>query len=100
MTTEDPRHPWNRLTRAARAVRDDRDTAAPAGFATRVAAIAFEREFSLVSLFERYSWRAVGVAGLLAVLSVVVNFSALTVPSETEEDELADSAITLLLTVD
>ena len=100
MNLDDPRHPWNRLTRAARTVRDDRDTAAPVGFATRVAALAWECEIRPFSLFERYAPRALGVAGLLALLSVVANFSALTTSADPEEEELADSPITLLLTVD
>lgn len=100
MNLNDPQHLWTRLTSAARTVSDDRDTAAPTGFATRVVAYAFEREWRSISLFERYAVRALGVAGLLALLSVVVNFSALTVPADAGEEELADSPIALLLTVD
>lgn len=100
MNWDDPRHPWARLTRAARTVRDDRDATAPAGFATRVAALAMGNRFRPFSLLEHYAWRALGVAGLLAVLSVVVNFSALSVSPEAEDEDMADSAITLLLTVD
>ncbi len=100
MKLNDPQHPWTRLTGAARTARDERATAAPTGFATRVVAYAFEREFRPVSLFERYAARALGIASLLALLSVAVNFSALTTPTDVEEDEPADSPIALLLTVD
>src|SRR5688572_7071686 len=76
----DPRHPWSRLTTAARDVRDERDATPPYGFATRVAAIAFAQERRVASLFERFAFRAVGISCLLAVGSVVVNYNALTVP--------------------
>lgn len=102
MNLNDPQHPWTRLTRAARTVRDDRDTAAPYGFATRVSARAFSAA-STASLIERYAFRAVGIATLLAVASVAVNFSALrhaTSSAVADEDELGDSPIALLLTVD
>jgi hypothetical protein len=71
----DPRHPWTRLVAAARTVRDDRDTAAPFGFATRIVALAHER--GMVSLLERLSLRALGVACLLAIASVAANYQAL-----------------------
>jgi hypothetical protein len=74
----DPRHPWTRLTTAARHVADDRDTTAPYGFATRIAALAFAQERAVASLFERFALRAVGVASLLALCSVVVNYEVLT----------------------
>ena len=107
MNPNDPKHPWARLTSAARsfsAARDERDTAAPSGFATRFVALAFEKEFSAASLFERFALRAVGVAGLLAVLSVIMNYSVLTAPvapaAVAEEEELADSPVAMLLKVD
>ncbi len=72
-----PHNPWLRLTQAARQVQDDRDTAAPYGFSTRVAALAFAVERHRVSLVDRFALRALGVAGLAALLSVVVNYSEL-----------------------
>lgn len=69
-----PQHPWARLTRAARAVRDERDATAPYGFATRVAALALAPERALSSLFERFALRALGVACLLALGSVALNY--------------------------
>ncbi len=74
----DPRHPWARLTAAAREVRDERDSSAPYGFATRVVALAFAQERRVSSLFERFAFRAVGVASLLALFSIVLNYPALT----------------------
>jgi hypothetical protein len=73
----DPRHPWSRLTAAAREASDDRNTSAPYGFATRVAALAFAQEPHGVSLFERFALRALGVAALLALFSVALNYQAL-----------------------
>ena len=102
MSLNDPSHPWTRLTRAARSVRDDRDTAAPYGFATRVSARAYDAERT-GALFERYALRAVGIASLLAVLSVAVNFSALlpsTASAQSDDEEAGDSPVALLLTVD
>ena len=47
-----PRDPWARLVHAARQVPDDRDTSAPYGFATRVAALASVQEVNVASLLE------------------------------------------------
>ena len=74
--THDPRHPWMRLNSAARTVRDTRDESAPYGFATRLAALAFATETRMVSALERLSLRALGIACLLAVASVAVNYQA------------------------
>ena len=99
----DPRHPWSRLTAAARTVRDDRDSSAPYGFATRVAAIAFAQERRMASLFERFAFRAVGVATLLALFSIVLNYQALStsggVTASSEEVELipGDDAVAIVL---
>jgi hypothetical protein len=91
MNPTDPQHPWSRLVAAARRASDDRDTAAPYGFATRVAALAFTQERKMASLVERFALRAVGVASLLAILSLAVNYSALTSSSSatsSSDDEL------------
>lgn len=89
MNPDDHNQPWARLTAAARRAPLAGDTAAPYGFATRVSALAFAAERPMRSLFERFSLRAVGVASLLAVLSVMANYSALaTSISSTGDDEL------------
>jgi hypothetical protein len=103
MNLNDPQHPWTRLTRAARSVPDARDTAAPYGFATRVAALALAAEQSAGSLLERLSLRALGVACLLTMLTVAANYSlvsklftadevAFAVTSEDPVGELVDAA--------
>ena len=70
-------HPWPRLTAGARlAPADTRDTAAPHGFATRVAALAFSRsEAEMQTVLARFAWRAFGVAAVLMVVSVFTNFT-------------------------
>jgi hypothetical protein len=66
---------WPRLTAAARLAPDARDTAAPYGFATRVAALAMTPERAVASLLERFSLRALGLAALLAAVCVAANYS-------------------------
>jgi len=66
---------WSRLTTAARTAPDPRDTAAPYGFATRVVALAMAQERVAGSLLEQFSLRALGLAGLLALVCVAANFS-------------------------
>jgi hypothetical protein len=78
MNLDDPRHPWRRLAAAARTARGELDAAAPHGFAARVVARAWARPDWPGSLLERFALRAVGVAGLLAALSVAMNYPALT----------------------
>ena len=77
----DPRNPWSRLTAAARTVRDDRDTTAPYGFTTRIAALAFAHEEKIASLFDRFALRALGVSCLLALFSVALNYESLSAPA-------------------
>ncbi len=72
--TNDSRQAWSRLTSAARTVRDDRDGAAPYGFSTRVAALAFAPERAVASLFDLFALRALGVSCLLALGSVALNY--------------------------
>ena|SRR5579883_2180559 len=67
---------WQRLVDAARRAPDERDSSAPYGFAVRVAARAFTERPPFGSLFERFSLRAMGVAGLLALVAVAANYSS------------------------
>ncbi|MDR1789629.1 MAG: hypothetical protein LBR12_04720 [Opitutaceae bacterium] len=69
--------PWRRLATAARRIADDRSHEIPAGFATRVVAIAFARvEPTLSALFARLAWRAFGVASVLMIASVALNLGS------------------------
>jgi hypothetical protein len=76
MNPSNPR--WSRLVAAARSAPDTRDIAAPYGFSTRVAALAMAQERISGSLLERFSLRALSVAGLLALVCVAANISTLT----------------------
>ena len=86
MNPTDRRHPWSRLVAAARSVPAERDPSAPFGFSTRVAALALTAppRSSFSSVFERLSWRALGVACLLMLASVAANYSAIARPSDDE----------------
>ena len=77
MNLQHPRDPWARLTASARQVTDERDTAAPYGFSTRIAALAFASGRPVASVFDRFALRALGIATLLAMGSVALNYNAL-----------------------
>lgn len=77
---------------------DDLDTVAPLGFATRVVALARQKaeEASWGILFERRAWRALGLAGAIAAMSVVFNLESIS--DSIERDVLdADDPVTALL---
>ena len=97
MKLTDPQHPWSRLAAAARRAPDDRETAAPFGFATRIAALALAQERVVSSIFDRFALRALGVACLLALLSVAVNYSELAKASSADEELPANDPVALLL---
>ncbi len=86
----------------ARGDRDPRDESAPYGFSTRVAALAFSQSRRIPSLVDRFALRAVGLASLLALASVVFNFTTTpgSAPVATDETTTsADDAMTVLLDV-
>jgi hypothetical protein len=72
-----PEKSWQKLIEAARKAPPAGDEAAPFGFSTRVAALAFEQGRQEPSAFARLSLRAAAVAGLLAVAAVAANFTAI-----------------------
>jgi hypothetical protein len=93
---------WPRLASAARRAGSDRGEgevpSAPPGFATRVVALAFEARRPLAPFFERLSWRALGVACLLALLSLAVNYSVLTATGSPDDAAaLDDGTVAALL---
>jgi hypothetical protein len=98
MSSSSPQPPWSRLVAAARGASDSRDPTAPYGFATRVATLAMSAERPISSLFERFALRALGVACLLAIVSVAVNYSAI-VTNASSDDEVvpADDPVAVLL---
>jgi hypothetical protein len=72
---------WQRLAAAARRAPDDRDTAAPYGFAVRVAAQAWAASGEPISFFEHFSLklslRALGAACLLAMATAGASYPTL-----------------------
>ena len=68
---------WKKLVAAARKAPQAGDEAAPFGFSTRVAALAFEQGRPGSSAFSGLSLRAAAVALLLAAIAVGVNYSAI-----------------------
>ena len=92
---------WQKLAAVARRAPDERETAAPYGFATRVAALAMAQERPrLAALLEQFSWRALAVAGALAAITLATNYSALAkagaaanaTATQTEEEVLPDAS--------
>jgi hypothetical protein len=83
---------WPRLAAAARRAGDPRDTSAPVGFATRVAALGLAPGRAAGSLLERFSFRALGLAALLAVVCVATNYSTL-VGALSDEAASADDPV-------
>jgi hypothetical protein len=89
---------WQRLAAAARrAPADHRETAAPPGFSTRIAALAMTAETPLASVFERFSLRALGVAALLAVVSVAADYSVFSGNAGEDEMPSDDGAVAAVL---
>jgi hypothetical protein len=87
--------PLNLLIKQARAASppaDDRVVTAPLGFASRVVALARAEAdaASWSTFFERKAWRALGLAGAVAALSVGFNLAAISDSIEQEVLEAAD----------
>lgn len=100
MNQKQPNLSWNRLAAAARTAPDSRDTSAPYGFATRVAALAMSQERKVVSLFERFAVRALCAACLLAILSAVVSYPAINnTPTGSDEESVEDEPVTVMVEV-
>ncbi len=67
-----PLSAWSRLARAARPAGETPPEAAPFGFATRMAALGLAVAPDGRALLEAFALRAVGLAGLVAVLSLAI----------------------------
>jgi hypothetical protein len=98
MNSHDPRQAWPRLTALARrAPADTREVSAPLGFATRVAALAFEEsERRVASLFELLAPRALWVAAALVIASVLVNYSSFGLTAASSDIETVDDPVAML----
>lgn len=92
-----PKNPgWGKLVAMARLDHDDRPESAPYGFATRVVAQAMAGQVPATStLFERWAWRAVAIAGMFATVTVAANYSTFTGGSDYDllSDDTAIAAI-------
>ena len=82
---------WQQLVTVARQAPAAEDTAAPYGFATRIAARALSEQDrpALVAVFGRFSVRALWVACLLMLVSVAANYIAFA-GGEDDEQGLTD----------
>jgi len=69
-----PNDPWQKLVTAAR-VQLDAEIRAPVGFATRVVARAELGQTTPIfgAAFARFSWPALGIASLAAIVAVAAN---------------------------
>lgn len=83
-----PEHRWRKLVVVARvpAAADADLPGAPLGFASRVVARAMEaaREESWEALLQSRLWRALAGAGLLAAVSVAINYPVIAQTIERE----------------
>ena len=87
MNPENPS--WEKLVALARRAQDERPESAPFGFSTRVAALAMAGEGRVsVTLFERWSWRALAIAGMFAAASVAASYTSS--PSAADDEFLFD----------
>lgn len=100
MNPSSPREPWPRLVAAARRAPELPPAEVPFGFSTRVAALAFAAERRALSVFERLSLRALGVAGMLALASLTFSLFAVQTSSTTVEELLLPNDDTVDIVLD
>lgn len=72
---------WQRLLAASHRAPSEPEASAPFGFATRVVALAFEKQRIRTSPLERLALRALGVSCLLAALGAVSSYTLLNQPT-------------------
>lgn len=86
---------WQRLVAAARRAPADPAAQAPYGFATRVAAQAFERSTGpATNLLTRLSWGAIGMAALVMAITIATNLGPVMKGIEEDSAALADPVTT------
>lgn len=88
---------WARLASLARRSPVEGDTAAPYGFATRVAALALAARALPPPrvLLEKFAWRGLFAAGAFSAAAVAFGFSALT--ADDESDVLVQDVVAEIL---
>ena len=62
-----------------------------------MAALALAQERAALSFFERFAFRAVGLACLLALASVAVNYAEVTASPSTDDELAVDDPVAMLL---
>jgi len=88
MNNTDPMHPWQRLVTLAR--KAERDTSSPFGFATRISTIGLAQPRFQPSLFELFAPKALGIACLLMLASIFLNYTAFTTNTPDWESSLSE----------
>lgn len=87
---------WRRLTAAARETRDEHDTAAPYGFATRVIAEAMARpRANPRALLEKFAIRGLIAAGAFSLAAIAFGYSSWI--NEREEEAVAGDTVSEIL---
>lgn len=86
---------WKRLVMLARQAPQD-PAVVPAGFATRVVARSLEARRAPEEFFFRYSLRALGLAGALAIVCTILNFNLLS--GDGSASELAEDPVSEIVT--
>jgi hypothetical protein len=89
-----------RLLAAARRAPVSGDEAAPFGFSTRVAALAFEKAPPAGPSFARLSLRVAWIACLFAVVAVGVNYKAITSAFDDESTTASDDPVADVVNLD
>ncbi len=89
-----------RLLAAARRAPVSGDESAPFGFATRVAALAFEQAQHSAPSFARLSLRVAGISCLFAVVAVGVNYKAITSAIDDESTAAGDDPVADVVNLD
>jgi hypothetical protein len=89
-----------RLLAAARRAPVSGDEAAPFGFSTRVAALAFQQPQHAAPSFARLSLRVACIACLFAVVAVGVNYNAITSALDDESTTAGDDPVADVVNLD
>ena len=87
-----PNDPWQKLVAAAARVQPDADVQAPIGFSTRIVARADlgAKAPLFGNAFARFSWPALGVASLAAIIAVATNLKPVMASLSEDVAALAD----------
>jgi hypothetical protein len=88
---------WRKLTSLARQARDPRDSGAPYGFSTRVAAHAAGMPFDSSSVpFENFALRGLVVAAVCGIAAIAFDYATFVTSTQTDAYVAADMVGDLL----